>query len=83
MTIPVKDRATQVHMAAVVAKPMDRAIMTLRMEGIYRVVRSLAKDREGRPRGKGNHSSSRAVDTTYLGGLIDCCKAEVKTNALL
>lgn len=82
----VKDKATQVHMAAVVAKPMDRAIMILRMEGIYRVLLSLAKDKEGRRQGKGSHSNkgsniraSMEVKMLFLGGLIDAL--EHSTNA--
>ena len=76
----VKDKAIQVHMAAVVAKPMDRAIMILRMEGIYRVLLSLAKDKEGRRQDKGSHSNSNRgsnirasmeVQMLFLGGLID------------
>ena len=53
-------------MVAVVVRPMDRAIMIRRKEGIYMVLDSLAKD---------NHSSSRAAHTTYHGGLSDFCKA--------
>lgn len=49
---------------------MDMATMIRRMEDIYRVVRSLARDKGGHRPGKGNHSS-RAADTMYLGSLID------------
>ena len=61
-------------MAAVVVRPMDRAIMIRRTEGIYMVPDNLAKDKGGRRRGKDSHSSSRAAHTTYHGGLSDCCK---------
>ena len=61
-------------MVAVVVRSMDRAIMIRRMEGMYMVLDSLAKDKGGRRRGRDNHSSSQAAHTTYHGGLIDCCK---------
>ena len=77
MIIQVKDKATQVHMVAMVAavvRPMARAIMIHRTEGMYTVLDSLAKGKEGRRRGRDNHSSSRAAHTKCHGGLIDCCE---------
>ena len=71
-------------MAVVEAKPTVRAIMILRMVGIYKVLQTLVKDKGGRRRGKGNHSSSsnsQAALNTSLGGLIDCHKPEI--NAIL
>ena len=72
MTILVKDKATQEHMAVVVAKPTDRAIMILRMEAIYRALPNLAKDEGGRRRGKGSCTrGSMRVTILCLGGLIE------------
>ena len=61
-------------MVGVVVKPMARAIMIRRMEGMYMVLGSMAKDKGGRRRGKDKHSSSRAAHTMCHGGLIDRCK---------
>ena len=72
MIIPVKDKATQVHMAVVVAKPTDRAIMTLRMGGTYRaLLHHSVEDKGGRRRGRGNHSSSKGARNMCPGGSTD------------
>lgn len=61
-------------MGVVPVKHTGRAIMILRMGGIYRVVHSLVKDKGDRRRGKDSRSSRGVVGNMFRGGLIDCCK---------